>query len=384
MRKNQTKRRNAMRKQLSMLVLLSIFGYTLIFSCGALAAENIFTDYSSSFLGNIKAITNPPGNLGGRATYCPFDEIKEGDNLGGPPPCYALAVNFGGQGGLWYYKSCMDFSGWSKWTIGSPNLMVSTGYGVVANFPSFGLYESNGTNTWTLLTPNSSVENVIVVADNIYADFGSLGLWQFNWDHGGWAQITVANPDKMQANGNKLLANFPGDGLYQYDGATWTQLTPNSSVENLLAILGVVYADFGSLGLWEYHGEWINLSYSDPNMMQAYGSRLVANFPGYGLYEYYGIFWTELTPNDTVEALIEVSGNLYADYGPQGLWKYNGSWTQLTSADANLLSSYGGYLVANFPVCGGLYQYSEYYSSWAPLTDNIDKGVMGMVGLRAY
>jgi hypothetical protein len=67
--------------------------------------------------------------------------------------------------------------------------------------------------------------------------------------------------------------------------------------------------------------------------MLSYGPYLVANFPGYGLYEYkhpndesLEFVWSQLTPNDTAQALItryKYSGFyiLYADFGTQGLWK---------------------------------------------------------------
>jgi hypothetical protein len=182
----------------------------------------------------------------------------------------------------------------------------------------------------------------------------------------------------MQANGNNLLANFPGYGLYQYDGTNWTQLTANSSVENMLGISGKVYADYGSLGLWKYDGGWTLLSPINPEKMQAYNGKLVANFPGYGLYLYDGTTWTQLTPTDSVQDLIGVSINLYADYGTLGLWKYNGTWTQISPADANHLGCYGEKLVGNFPGIG-LYEYNG--SSWALLTPNSGETNMVSVGL---
>jgi len=59
--------------------------------------------------------------------------------------------------------------------------------------------------------------------------------------------------------------------------------------------------------------------------MQANNCKLVANFPSYGLYLYDGTTWTLLTPNDSVQDLIEVASNLYADYGRLGFWKFDGS-----------------------------------------------------------
>ena len=214
---------------------------------------------------------------------------------------------------------------------------------------------------------------------SLVADFGAQGgLCRYSYRYGTWSQLAFASANLVvEAPNIGLVANFPGQGLFRYlFGNNWTQLTPNDSVENLLGIASWLLADFGSLGLWKYDGEWHNLSYSNPNMMLAYSGRLIANFPGQGLYELEldGSIWTQLTPNDTVQALIEVKtpwgapGFVYADYGMLGLWKYNGStWAQITSADANLLGSYGGDLVANFPD-HGLWRYDG--TTWTLLTPN--------------
>jgi hypothetical protein len=222
----------------------------------------------------------------------------------------------------------------------------------------------------------------------LVADFGAQeGLWRYSSRYGAWNQLTTASSNLMVAAGDRLVANFPGFGLYQLYGSPWTLLTPNDSVENLVVIGELLLADFGSLGLWKYDGAWHNLSDSNPDHLiqsfrvrypnETHGHRLVANFPGQGLYELEldGTTWTQLTPNDTVQALIEVQVTpccgpsiLYADYGTLGLWKYDGStWAQITSADANLLRSYGGNLVANFPG-HGLWLYDG--TTWTLLTPN--------------
>jgi hypothetical protein len=213
----------------------------------------------------------------------------------------------------------------------------------------------------------------------LVADFGAQeGLWRYSSNYGTWSQLATGSSNLMVAAGGaggRLVANFPGFGLYQCSLSPWTLLTPNDSVENLVVIGDWLFADFGSLGLWKYDGAWHNLSYSNPNMMLAYSRTLIANFPGQGLYELEldGSIWTQLTPNDTVQALIVVKtpwgapGFVYADYGTLGLWKYNGSWVQITSADANLLGSYRGDLVANFPG-HGLWRYDG--TTWTLLTPN--------------
>ncbi len=132
---------------------------------------------------------------------------------------HGLAVNFGASG-LWFYRD----GAWSELTSLSPGMMAAYGSDMVAVFPGAGLYQYDCA-AWTQLTPISIIDLIAGMPDRVYVDFTGAGLWQYN---GAWAQITPLNPDKMIAFGGKLLANFPDAGLFQYDGATWTQLTPLS------------------------------------------------------------------------------------------------------------------------------------------------------------
>ena len=332
-----------MRKQLRFLLLLWVFGCTLFFSCGIV-------------------LGGPPH----------------------PPPDTSLVADFGAQGGLCRYS----YSTWSQLAFASANLVVEApNIGLVANFPGQGLFRYLFGNNWTQLTPNDSVENLLGIVSWLFADFGSLGLWKYD---GAWHNLSYSNPNMMLAYSGMLIANFPGQGLYELDleGSMWTQLTPNDTVQALIVVKtpwgapGFVYADYGTLGLWKYDGStWAQITPADANLLGSHRGDLVANFPGHGLWRYDGTTWTLLTPNDTVQALVEVGEQLYADYGTLGLWKHDDPWVQISSADPNLLGSLPvvtssvSTLVANFPGYG-LYRYN---GSWTLLTGN--DGVTNMVGV---
>jgi hypothetical protein len=300
----------------------------------------------------------------------PYMGSTQGDQVWGYPYLFpSLAAAFGADG-LWLYRN----GAWAKLSI-SPNHMVSYGNKLVASFPGEGLYEYNGT-LWIQLSPNGNVENLVGVSNGFYADFGGAGLYKYS---NGWTQIASANPAKMAANGNNLLATFSGWGLWQYDGnSTWTCLSSYDGAENVLGISGKVYGDAGDLGLWKYNGAWTNISPVNPNIIQTYDGKLVANFLGFGLFEYDGISWTSwLTSVDSVQDFIGVSSSLYADYGAFGLWKYSaGTWTGIAPIHANRLGSYGQKLVANF-VGFGLFEYDG--SNWTWLVGN--DGVTEMVAV---
>jgi hypothetical protein len=271
----------------------------------------------------------------------------------------SLVAAFGSQG-LWFYNN----GTWTLLSSHTPNLMVRYGYSLVANFPGYGLYQYGG-NTWTQLSPNSSVENLLGVSDKVYVDYGMFGLWKYSG--GKWTQIAGTSPDKMVANGNNLVATFPGSGLYQYNGTAFTQLSSASSVDSMIAISGKVYVSFVSLGLWKYDGGWSQLTTASTNCLASYGGKLVGNFGGYGLYETNGNPWVRLTATDTVQNLVGVGSNLYADYGSQGLHRYSNAWSQVSGLDPNYLGLHGEKLVVNFPGYG-LYDYDG--SSWTMLANN--------------
>jgi hypothetical protein len=279
----------------------------------------------------------------------------------------SLAADYFGTPGLWLYRN----GAWSPLALTSPNRLASYENKLVANFADHGLYQYDGT-TWTQIASSSGAENLVALSNKLVVDFGSAGLWQYE---GGWTQLSPMSPDKLLANGNKLLATFPGFGLHQHDGTTWTQLSSVSPLD-MIAISGKVYVNFGLLGLWKYDGVWTNLSTANPDKIIAYGERLVANFPGFGLHEHDGTAWTQLTSIDGVQDLIGIEPNLYADYGALGVYRYNGAWNQISTADSNRLSSYGEKLVANFPIYG-LHEYDG--STWTLLTGN--DGATDMIGV---
>jgi hypothetical protein len=59
-----------------------------------------------------------------------------------------------------------------------------------------------------------------------------------------------------------------------------------------------LYVDFAGYGLYEYDGTaWSQLTPNHPASMTAAGSILYASFAGYGLYKYDSGTWTQITPN---------------------------------------------------------------------------------------
>ena len=59
----------------------------------------------------------------------------------------------------------------------------------------------------------------------LYGHFTGAGIWQ--WNGSSWSQLTPYYPQMMTSSCSNLYAAFTGYGISKWDGATWTQLTPN-------------------------------------------------------------------------------------------------------------------------------------------------------------
>jgi hypothetical protein len=58
----------------------------------------------------------------------------------------------------------------------------------------------------------------------------------------------------------------------------------------------MLYADFAGYGLYQWDGSaWSQLTKDHPQSMMASGSLLYADFAAYGLYQWDGSAWSQLT-----------------------------------------------------------------------------------------
>jgi len=145
-----------------------------------------------------------------------------------------------------------------------------------------------------------AINSNIVLASDLYVDFGSSGLFKFNGDT--WERISTGNAEGLAAsNGNNLAADFGTSGLYEYDG-TWSRIS-TGDVDEDGGIIGIgpdLYVDFASLGLWHYDGvsfTWTRISTGNAQGLSSNGNKLVADFGTSGLYEYDGA-WTRISSGD--------------------------------------------------------------------------------------
>jgi len=76
------------------------------------------------------------------------------------------------------------------------------------------------------------------------------------------------------ASGTNLYGTFAGDGIWQWNGSAWNQLTA-SNPEAIVASGSTLYGDFGEGGIWQWTGSaWNQLTASNPTSMVASGTNL--------------------------------------------------------------------------------------------------------------
>ena len=90
--------------------------------------------------------------------------------------------------------------------------------------------------------------------DELAADFGTNGLWHY--DGASWSKLTTWNPDDdLTGWSGGLAVDFGGDGLWNHDGTSWSQKTSwNPGSGGLAGWSGGLAVDFDADGLWVYDG----------------------------------------------------------------------------------------------------------------------------------
>ena len=70
--------------------------------------------------------------------------------------------------------------------------------------------------------PGTIRQSMVASGSTLYADFPGYGL--YSWNGSAWSQLTGDHPASMLVSGSTLYADFPGYGLCKWDGAVWSQI----------------------------------------------------------------------------------------------------------------------------------------------------------------
>jgi hypothetical protein len=270
-----------------------------------------------------------------------------------------LMLNYDTSSELRYYMADLTIGeGHTKALFGSTFLWggISQVLDASGNPISFTLTSESGTD-WT---------QPAAVPPALYASFPSSGVWQY--DGSTWTRVTPYSPSAMAASGSILYGRYD-NGIWQYDGAQWTQLTSYSPAA-MAAAGSLLYGKYDN-GIWQYNGStWTQLTPYSPEAMVATGSLLYGKYDN-GIWQYNGSTWTQLTPYSP-SAMVASGSLLYGKYD-NGIWQYNGStWSQLTPYSPTDMVAAGSLLYATYD--NGIWLYNG--STWSQATPNIPEGMV--------
>jgi len=250
-------------------------------------------------------------------------------------------VDAGSEHGLQEYvdKTWKQISQWDADNTGNP--LVNFRDTLVVDFGAHGLYSYHGT-TWSKFT-DLDVQYLGTYHDKLVADTGTkYGLWEY--DGKDWKQISPLDADNtgntFAAYQDGLVVDFGTNGLQYYSGTTWIKLA-NVDAEYLASYGDKLVVDAGSYGLYEYDGKaWKQISPLNPdntgNTFVAFREGLAVDFGAQGVQFYNGQSWTTLVPAD-VEYLYVYGDKLVVDAGAKyGLYEYDGkAWKQISPLNAD-------------------------------------------------
>lgn len=335
-----------------------------------------------------------------------------------------LICDFGSIG-IWYYDRA---SGWSKANNNDPEWMIhfewGTGTYILADFGSLGLWQGYGSGTnfsWTKENNHNAHGGFALDDDDdgndeVYVDFGSIGLWRYDWDTFTWTRINKRDAsyflrgDLWAVGYEEGNFTFSGIGFWNVywsgGGPFWSKLNNNGSgADNTSAdydgdgtTAEELIVDFMSLGTWLYDGSsWHKLHNSGlydskpVKFMGAADYELLATLNNKtGLYWWneagYPGTWTKINNNSPAsdEAFCEpydpngnTEGNsdeeVATDFGTLGLWQFDyttGNWTKINSNSPDRMikadiwgDGYSTSLICDFGSLG-LWIYDGRYSHW--------------------
>ena len=223
---------------------------------------------------------------------------------------------------------------------------------------------------YDVLPTLSTVQNMAAAGSVLYVDFGTDGIWQ--WNGSSWTKITPSNPEAMTA-AYSLYADFGTYGIRKWNGSTWTKIT-SSNPEAMAAAGSLLYGDFGADGIWKWAGTWSRIAWGNPEAMAASGSSLYADFGpggiGYGgIWRWNGTAWSHLTSSNP-EAMAAAGSLLYGDFGADGIWKWAGTWSRIAWGNPEAMAASGSSLYADFGPggigYGGIWRWNG--TTWNQLT----------------
>jgi hypothetical protein len=210
--------------------------------------------------------------------------------------------------------------------------------------------------------------------------------------HGGESKATVmvtVNPvnDAPVARNDSYLTGM--NAALEIGAQGGLMNVSNLDPELLYGLGTILYADFGaSYGLWQYDGKvWTQLSPKDAQGMTGVGSTLFLDFGKDGIWQYTSSGGLAQVPGGQgtwdADQLYGLGSYLYADFGSRGLQRYDpkAGWVSISAMDAEGMTGVG---TANLYVDFGRYGIYRYVSSTGTLSQVSTKNPEQLFGLGSY
>ncbi|MBF0117705.1 MAG: right-handed parallel beta-helix repeat-containing protein [Desulfobacterales bacterium] len=185
----------------------------------------------------------------------------------------------------------------------------------------------------------------------------------------------ASNDDDGSSKGNSGLIFYAEIGRTYYFAVDGKDGATGNIILNFNAREGNLCVDFGSLGLWVYNGtKWIQIAKNNPYVLKTYSydEKIVGKFSDH-LYEYDGKVWTKIATTLS-EDMIGVGSNLYVDFGTNGVYKYDGKWTKVTTSNPTAFATYDDKLIGKFS--GYLYEYDG--NVWTKIATTPSESMIGI------
>ena len=241
---------------------------------------------------------------------------------------------------------------------------------------------------YDVLPTLSTVQNMSAAGSVLYVDFGTDGIWK--WNGSSWTKITPSNPEAMAAAGSPLYGDF---GLRRHleverhrMDSSLLRAIPKPWQPQVRSSMGTL----GQMASGSGRRTWSRITAGNPEAMAASGSSLYGDFGpgGIGMAEsgggtalpgailpraipkpwrpqvrYYGDFgadgiwkwdgtWSRITPGNP-ETMAASGSLLYGDFGSDGIWKWNGTtWTQITASNPEAMAASGSLFYGDFGTDG--------------------------------
>lgn len=261
-------------------------------------------------------------------------------------------------------------------------------------------------------------------------EFWRTGVWKrtnyiARWDGSEWALLGTGTDDSVNAlaideNGNVYAAGqFTAAGekeaylLAMWDGHDWFRLGSGvgALATDVFALAidgnGNLYAGgafcgaggkgsskiakwmgrpalavgFTERGLNIWNEDWHRINSKLPNILAAWGDRLIMCFPSMGIYLHDGSSTKKISGLKSSQSVIGIADSLYVDAGTQGINRYKGGWNRIHGSDPAIMASRGEKLVASFTGTG-VWEYDG--AAWKRISPWTNAEQMVGIGQRLY